>query len=204
MNPAVQMAALLVSYLLGSIPTAYIVVKRLKRVDVRTVGSGNVGATNVVRAAGAKAGAFVFLMDVAKGLAAVCVVAPWMIPSVSPLMRLGCGVAAVLGHSFPVFLGFRGGKGVATTIGVIMGASPLVGLVCLAVWLVFFLPCRYVSVGSLAAAGAIPLAQLALQRSFAEVWLGGILALVVILRHRANIERLLQGKEHRIGRHPQP
>ena len=182
---------------MGSIPTAYLVVKWLKRVDVRRVGSGNVGATNVTRVAGLWAGLFVFFIDVAKGLVAVLVIAPWALPSVTPQVRLGCGLCAVLGHNFPLFLGFRGGKGVATTIGVLFGTMPTVAATYLLVWAVCFLIWRYVSISSLAAAVAIPLAQRVGHQTSTEMMLGIALALLILIRHRSNIERLLRGEEHR-------
>ena len=192
-------APLLVSYLVGSIPTAYVLVKWLKRVDVRTVGSGNVEATNVTRVAGMKAGAVVFLLDVAKGLVAVRLLAPWLLSELTPTRQLACGLAAVLGHLFPVFLAFRGGKGVATTIGVLIGTMPLVAGVSLVVWAVGFLMWRIVSVGSLAAAVVIPLTQLATHQGLPEVLLGTTIAVLILIRHRANLERLLKGSEHRVG-----
>ena len=191
--------ALAGSYLVGSIPTAYLLVKRLKRVDVRTVGSGNVGATNVTRAAGLGAGTAVFLLDLAKGLVAVWGLAPWLARPVTPAVQLACGLAAVVGHVFPVFLGFRGGKGVATTIGVLIGTVPLIAVVCLAVWAGCFLVWRYVSVGSLAAAVTLPVVQTLVHRPLPEVLLGAALAGVIIARHRTNIIRLLHGTEHRSG-----
>ena len=192
--------ALAGSYLVGSIPTAYLLVKRLKRVDVRTVGSGNVGATNVTRAAGLGAGTAVFVLDLAKGLVAVWGLAPWLARPVTPAVQLACGLAAVVGHVFPVFLGFRGGKGVATTIGVLIGTVPLIAVVCLAVWAGCFLVWRYVSVGSLATAVTLPLVQTLVHRPLPEILLGAALAGVIIARHRTNIIRLLHGTEHRAGR----
>ena len=192
--------ALIGSYLVGSFPTGYLLVKRLKRVDVRSVGSGNVGATNVTRVAGAWAGRAVFLMDVAKGLIAVLGLAPWLVHPVSPTAQLACGLAAVVGHAFPVFLKFQGGKGVATTIGVLIGAMPAVAGVSLVVWISCFAIWRYVSVGSLAAAAAIPIAQMVTRRPPAELLLGAALALLIVVRHRANIERLLEGREHRFAK----
>ena len=190
---------LLAAYLVGSFPTGYVVVKWLKRVDVRSVGSGNIGATNVVRAAGTKIGAVVLLIDLLKGLAAVWVIAPLAMHPATPTAQLGCGLAAVLGHNFPITLGFRGGKGVATTLGVVFGVIPLTGLVCLAVWLACFLRWRYVSVSSLAAAIALPVSQAAARRPLPEVLLTVVLALLIIIRHRANIARLLKGEEHRVN-----
>ena len=192
--------ALAGSYLLGSIPTAYLVVKRMARLDVRTVGSGNVGATNAARAAGWGAGLTVFLLDVGKGLLAVQLLAPWLVHPVNPAVRFGCGLMAVIGHAFPLFLKFRGGKGVATTIGVVLGTMPLVAALCLLVWVSCFLPWRYVSVASLASAVMLPVAQALTRRSQAEILLGTALALLVIARHRSNIERLRQGTEHRVER----
>ena len=201
-SPVGALLALAGSYLVGSIPTAYLVVRWLTRVDVRTIGSGNVGATNVTRAAGLGPGIAVFLIDVGKGLAAVLLVARWLMApeALTPAVQLSCGLSAVLGHVFPVFLRFQGGKGVATTIGVVLGTMPSVAGFCLAVWGVGFALSRYVSVGSLAAAVALPVVQLLMRHALSEVLLGTALAALIIVRHRANIGRLVQGTEHRIGR----
>ena len=192
--------ALLASYLVGALPTGYLVVKRLLRMDIRTAGSGNVGATNVARVAGARAGAAVFLLDAAKGWIAVRGIAPWLIPSLTEAARLDCGVMAVLGHAFPVFLGFRGGKGVATMIGVLLGAAPAVAALCLAVWVAVFAVSRYVSAASVAAAAMLPVAQALTGAALPEIFLGASLALLVILRHRDNLQRLREGTEPRMGR----
>ena len=189
--------ALVVSYLIGSIPSGFLLVRQVKRVDLRTVGSGNVGATNALRAAGVPAGAAVFLIDVLKGWLAVTLVAGWLMSEPSPAARLGCGLAAVAGHNFPVFLRFRGGKGVATTIGMLLGAMPLIAAATLAVWGVVFLLSRYVSVASMALATTIPVLQLLAQHALGQVLLGASLALLIVLRHHGNIRRLLQGTEHR-------
>lgn len=193
------LAALGSSYLIGSIPTAYLVVKKIKQVDVRTVGSGNAGATNVTRAAGFKAGLFVFLVDVLKGVAAVKLISPLWLAQES-LAPFACGISAVVGHIAPVFLGFKGGKGVATTIGVIASAMPSVALIYLAVWTVVFALWRYVSLASIFAMAALPLGQALMGQSHAELAAGIGLAALIIIKHRANIERLRQGGEHRFGR----
>ena len=190
--------ALVGSYLVGSIPTAYLVVKSLKQIDVRTVGSGNVGATNVTRAAGLWAGVLVFVIDVLKGLIAVRVIAPYFIPPAIPV-QLSCGLAAVIGHIWPIFLRFRGGKGVATTIGVLAGTIPAIAGLYMIVWLVCVGLWRYVSVGSIVAAMTIPLAQVVSHRPTTEILLGLALAVLVITKHRSNMIRLVQGTEHRIG-----
>ncbi len=192
--------ALAASYLTGSFPTAYLVVKRLRGTDVRRVGSGNAGATNVARVAGAPAGLVVFLIDAAKGWAAVQVIAPWLVPSLTEAARLDCGVMAVLGHTCSVFLGFRGGKGVATTIGVLLGTMPGVAAACLTVWAGVFLLSRYVSAASIAAAATLPVAQMAMGAAPPETLLGLSLALLIILRHRDNLQRLRRGTEPRVGR----
>lgn len=194
------LAAVLGSYLIGSFPTGYVVVKWLRRVDVRAVGSGNVGATNVTRVAGKGAGRLVFLIDGGKGVLAALVLAPWLLSPVTPTLQLGCGLVAVLGHSFPVFLRFQGGKGVATTLGVIAAVTPLAGLIVTLVWLAVFALSHYVSLASLALAAVIPPAQWALGRPAAELAVGGMLSLLVVVRHHENIRRLLERRERRAPR----
>ena len=195
-----RFAAFLGSYLIGSIPTAYLLVKWFKRIDVRTIGSGNVGATNAARVAGVKVAALVFLIDAAKGLIAVRIIAPWLFQPATLTGQLSCGLMAILGHNFPIFLAFRGGKGVSTTLGVLLGTMPAVAGVCLLMLVVCVLISRYVSVGALAAAVTLPVAQLLTHQTRSEVLLGAVLAFLVIVQHRANIGRLLQGREHRIGK----
>jgi len=190
-------AALGGAYLLGSIPTAYLLVKVMKRVDVRTLGSGNVGATNALRVAGRWAGLAVLLSDLAKGLLAVLVIAPLVLRTATPTQQLACGIMAVVGHVFPVFLKFHGGKGVATTIGVLLGTMPFTAGVFLLVWVIAFLGCRYVSVGSMAAAIALPITQLLRRQTSSDILLGAILAMIILVRHRANVVRLVHGQEHR-------
>jgi acyl phosphate:glycerol-3-phosphate acyltransferase len=194
------LGALGLSYLVGSVPTAYLVVKRLKRIDIRTVGSGNVGATNVTRTAGKGAGIAVFAVDVSKGLIATLLIAPRLIDPSLPGARLACGLAAVVGHVFPVFLKFRGGKGVATTIGALIGFAPGLALLCGGVWAGIFLVSRYVSLASIVALATLPPALAAAHRSLAEILIGSALAGLVIAKHRSNIQRLVQGTEHRFSK----
>jgi glycerol-3-phosphate acyltransferase PlsY len=196
---AAWLIALAGSYLVGSIPTAYLMVRRLKGVDIRGIGSGNVGATNVTRAAGKGAGTTVFALDLAKGLVAVLALARWPTSELAPHVQLACGLAAVIGHVAPVFLGFRGGKGVATTIGVLIGVYPAIALACGLVWAGVFFAFRYVSLASLVAIGLLPVLQAMFRRPAIEVILGLALAALVIVKHRANIERLRAGTEHRFG-----
>lgn len=189
--------ALSLCYLLGSIPTAYLLVRWAKGIDIRTVGSGNVGATNALRTVGLWAGIMVLAVDLFKGVIAAGLVPRWVLGETDLGTSLACGLAAVLGHDFSCFLRFQGGKGVATTLGAILAASPLVAGMVAGVWLVVFLGFRYVSLGSLAAASAIPISQLVLHRSLREVLIGSVLAGLIIVRHRANLQRLLRGVEHR-------
>jgi glycerol-3-phosphate acyltransferase PlsY len=200
MDAARWPAALLSAYLLGSIPTAYLLVRWLKRIDIRTVGSGSVGATNVTRIAGWWAGLGVFLLDAAKGAVAVRGLAEGMFGLPVPAGRLACGVLAIVGHVLPVFLRFQGGKGVATTIGVLLAADPVVAGGMLAVWAVVFAACRYVSIGSLAAAASVPVLQTVLGRTALERAFGLALFAAIVVTHRANLARLRQGREHRAGK----
>jgi glycerol-3-phosphate acyltransferase PlsY len=175
-------------------------VRFVKRIDVRTVGSGNVGATNASRVLGFKGGLAVFVIDMLKGLVAATVIAPWLIPSASGTARLACGFAAVLGHNFPVFLGFRGGKGVSTTIGALAGTMPVVTLIAASVGLIVYSRWRYVSVGSMAAAAALPLVQAGAEQPPRQVILGVLFAVLIIARHHENIRRLMAGTELPAGR----
>jgi glycerol-3-phosphate acyltransferase PlsY len=189
--------ALVACYLLGSFPTAYVLGKWAKGVDIRTVGSGNIGATNALRTVGLWAGIVVLSVDVLKGLMASSLIPRWLLEVTGPGVSLACGLASVLGHDFSCFLRFQGGKGVATTIGVLVGSVPLVAGVVGVVWVAVFAAFRYVSLGSLAAALAIPVTQLALHQALSEVVLGAGLGGLIIVRHRPNIQRLLRGVEHR-------
>jgi glycerol-3-phosphate acyltransferase PlsY len=192
-------AALIIiaAYFLGSIPFGLIIAKAVEGVDVRTVGSGNIGATNVLRAAGRKAAALTLLADCLKGLIPV-LLAVKMFPQ-GPVSSLA-GVNAILGHNFPVFLRFKGGKGVATSFGVMLAASPWMGLACLATWLATAYLWRYSSLSALIAFALYPVLSFATQSGNTPQ---GLLSLFVFgmayFRHRDNIKRLLAGTEPRIG-----
>ncbi len=190
------------SYLLGAIPTG-LLVGRLKGIDVRKQGSGNIGATNVARVVGKLPGLFVLLVDAAKGWLPVAVLAPLAVSSqgrVSPeLVKVLLGVAAVAGHIWNPFLQFKGGRGVATSLGVLLGLDLRVGLAVLGVWLAVVWWTRYVSVGSVAAALAAPFLMMWMGLPTVGI-LGGIgISLAIIARHRPNILRLLHGEENRVG-----
>jgi glycerol-3-phosphate acyltransferase PlsY len=192
------------AYLVGSIPIGFLV-GRARGVDLRTIGSGNVGATNVYRAFGFRVAIFVFILDVSKGFVCAGVLPLVWTPDVLPIayVRIICGIAAILGSIATVFLRFRGGKGVATAVGVFLGLEPLATAVCLGIWVLLFWRYRYVSLGSIVGAAALPvliaLLNPADRLSNPAFYLALLVAALVILRHRSNIGRLLRGTENRIG-----
>jgi glycerol-3-phosphate acyltransferase PlsY len=191
--------ALVASYFLGAVPTSYLVGRAARGIDLREHGSKNLGATNLYRTLGAKFAVPVGLFDVAKGAVPVLVFGPLASPS--RLFALACGLAAVVGHVFSVFVRFKGGKGVATAAGVILGMSPLAVGLCLVVWLALVFGTGYVSLGSIAAAAVLPFAVWLLDpesRRFVPIF--AALAALIIWFHRANIGRLLNGTENRFGR----
>jgi len=197
----------LIGYLLGSIPFG-LLVARGRGIDIRKHGSGNIGATNVLRTVGKKWGILVFILDALKGVLAVVlaqrVFAGWLPPgSTLTVPHLGIlgGLACVLGHNFPVWLNFKGGKGIATTAGVLIGLLPAAAGVALLVWLAVFYGTRYVSLASIAAAITVPITVWLLERqSNALFWFSVVAAILAIWRHRSNIQRLLAGTESRFER----
>jgi glycerol-3-phosphate acyltransferase PlsY len=191
------------AYLLGSVSFSYLIVKAKQGMDVRTVGSGNAGATNVLRASGRGPAVAVLLLDVTKGVLAV--VAARALAAPPPVVG-AAAVAVVLGHVFPVFLGFRGGKGVATSAGAMGALAPAAILFTLLLFVTLVVWKRYVSLGSMAAAAAFPLFAWTGQRlgwvRSEDPWLiaaSAAIALIVITKHRANLRRLSQGVEPRLG-----
>lgn len=191
------------AYLLGSISWSVLLVRLLQGMDVRSVGSGNAGATNVMRAAGKKAGVAVLLLDVGKGIAAVAVPRTLDAP---PAVVGGAAVAVVLGHVFPVFFGFRGGKGVATSAGALGTLSPVAMALGLLVFLAVVAWKRYVSLGSIVTAAFFPLlAWVSHRRGWTEhgggwtLLAGALIALLIMIKHQSNLRRLWQGTEPRLG-----
>jgi glycerol-3-phosphate acyltransferase PlsY len=181
-------------YLLGSVPFA-VIVGRLSGIDVRAQGSGNPGATNVARTAGLGAGAAVAILDIAKGAASVLAAEQMQ---ASPAVAAAAGAAAVVGHVFPVWLRFRGGKGVATACGMFAVLAPLATALAASVFLVVALVTRYISLGSILAAAALPsLAYMTHAAAEATLAAFGVAALVIV-RHRGNVSRLLAGAEPRV------
>ena len=199
MHPAL---AVVLSYVAGSVPAAYIA-GRLSGLDLRKHGSGNLGATNVIRVLGAKIGALVFAIDVAKGALPVLFLPRYVSGGVDPvLLAMACGVAAIVGHTRPVFLGFgKGGKGVATAAGVFLALAPLPTVLTLVVFAVVLLSSGFVSLGSLVSAVMLPVLVLVAVGAHSPVFaLSALVALFVFWTHRANIGRLRRGEEHRFGK----
>lgn len=192
-------AALLASYFLGAIPFGLLVGKVAKGIDIRDFGSGNIGATNVLRTLGPGLAFVVFLLDTAKGFAAVLIcrglgLDPWWV--------VAGALLAVLGHTFSVFLRFRGGKGVATSLGVIVGLDPVIAGVTFALWLVIAAITRYISVASILAAVSVPLQMIFWHARMVPLpyqLLACAAALTIVLKHKSNIGRLRRGVEAKLG-----
>lgn len=206
----------ILSYLVGSIPTSIIIARKMRGIDIRQHGSGNAGGTNAFRVLGWKAGTFVILMDMAKGLFATLVISQMMygtfpFENATPfddytVVQIIAGCAAIFGHVWTVFAGFRGGKGIATAGGMLLGIAPVEVGISFGVFLIVFLVSQYVSLGSLSAAVAFPLTMFLRENVFMVNVRGyntlifftiGI-ALLIIFTHRTNIGRLLKGTESRI------
>lgn len=191
-------ASVFLGYLLGALPFGFLLVKLRRGRDVRENGSGSTGATNVARALGPAWGLLTLALDAGKGAAAVW--AAGLVAHGDTRWMAAAGVAAILGHSYPVFLGFRGGKSVATALGVFLCFAPLAVAAALGVWVAVVAVWRYVSVGSVLAAVAYPLFASAFYRLPIEIMLAGVAgAALVVVRHRENLERLVRGSEPRLG-----
>jgi glycerol-3-phosphate acyltransferase PlsY len=188
------------SYLLGSVPFGYLLVRFFRKQDIRALGSGNIGATNVARSGARGLGLLTLALDLLKGVAAVLLARHVSPGSPSDLMA-AAAVAAVVGHVFPVWLGFQGGKGVATALGVFLVIAPWGALGALAVFLALVFTTRYVSLASIAGAAAIPVFAMLTTADRSPIFIGGLLflPLLVIVKHQANIARLLNGTENRFG-----
>jgi glycerol-3-phosphate acyltransferase PlsY len=192
-------AALLVGvgYLLGSLSFAVLLVRLKTGRDIRTVGSGNAGATNVLRAHGKGLALSVAALDIAKGAAAVLLA---RLVTADPRYAAAAGFAAILGHVFPLYYGFRGGKGVATAVGAFLVLAPLATLVCVALFVAIVAATRYVSLGSVVAMVVLPpVAGAVFQASGAVVVTAAAAAVLVVLKHRENLKRLAAGTESKLG-----
>lgn len=193
----ISLFLIIASYFLGSIPTGVILAKVFAGRDIRREGSGNIGATNVARVLGKKIGVLTLVGDLLKGFIPVFA-GCYLISS----LLLGClmGLAAFLGHLFPIYLGFKGGKGVATALGVFLYLSPVVILIEVVIFAAVVGISRYVSLGSLIAAATMPILLLLMSFPQAVVLLSIAFALLIFIKHRSNIERLLGGTENKFGK----
>ncbi|HZK44306.1 MAG TPA: glycerol-3-phosphate 1-O-acyltransferase PlsY [Syntrophomonadaceae bacterium] len=190
-----EILIILICYLIGSIPVSLIVVKIFSGVDIRTIGSGNVGATNVLRALGIKGAIIALSGDLLKG-----VLAAWLGLLVGgPLVAAACAVIVVIGHCFPIFSGFKGGKGVATSSGAVLFLMPKIMLALLVIFIVIIILSRYVSLASITVAILLPILVLLFDGFNAYIVMSLIMTVIVVFQHRENIIRLRQGNESKIG-----
>lgn len=210
----------ILSYLVGSIPTSIMVAKWKRGIDIRQHGSGNAGGTNVIRVLGWKAGVSVIAMDMAKGLFATLVIARLMYGPIPfenrtpfddfTVVQIIAGCAAILGHIWTLFAGFKGGKGIATAAGMLIGVAPVEVAVSFGVFAIVFLVTHYVSLGSLSAAVAFPLTMFFRENVFMVeipgyntlIFFSIGISVLIIYTHRANIKRLFKGTENKIARIP--
>jgi glycerol-3-phosphate acyltransferase PlsY len=191
------------AYLVGAFPTSYVVGKLFKGIDLREHGSRNLGATNVYRVLGWKFAVPVAIVDILKGTLPLVAFAPHV--SDSTLVAMLVGAMAVVGHVFSVFVGGKGGKGVATSAGVMLGLAPAAVGICMLIWLVLVRTTGYVSLGSMLGALALPIGLYVLHPDRRELVLPSVaLAALIVVLHRANIKRLLNGTESRFGRRAAP
>lgn len=195
MNPLINPLLVIFAYLIGSIPVG-VILGRLKGVDPRKTGSGNIGATNVMRAAGKKLGIITLLCDAAKGYLPVALAVALDVPEYVIAL---VGLMAFLGHVFPVFLRFRGGKGVATALGVYLGISPVTIFLAFVAFIVIFAIWRYVSLASIIGAVVVPIGLYLVKAPCAFVGMASLITLFVILRHKDNISRLIKGTENKLS-----
>ncbi|HOT42349.1 MAG TPA: glycerol-3-phosphate 1-O-acyltransferase PlsY [Syntrophorhabdaceae bacterium] len=183
-----------IAYLIGSIPIG-LILSKIKGKDPRQTGSGNIGATNVMRTAGKAMGVITLIGDVAKGFLPVIVVKHY---SHEPILVAALGFLAFLGHLYPIYLRFKGGKGVATALGVYLAVSPLAILIDILVFILVLLRWRYVSLGSLVAAAMMPVILIFLRISYEYIVLSVLVGAFIFIKHRDNMRRLSQGQENRL------
>lgn len=185
----------IISYLIGSIPFSFLTAKYMGGIDIRNYGSGNTGATNVFRSLGKKAGAVAFLGDFLKGFI-VAIIAKNLF---SIDIAVICSVLAILGHCYPIFLGFKGGKGVATAGGTVIALYPLLGIILLFAVIIIIATARIVSLASILAAILFPILSFAFKTHVYFLYFSIAIGLLVIYRHKSNIKRLIEGKESKLS-----
>jgi len=193
--------ALIVSFFVGAIPFG-VIIGNICGVDVRSVGSGNIGATNVWRALGPKWGAISFSLDVLKGVAGPFI-ARMLVGGDAHVAIAACGVLAVLGHTFSPFLKFKGGKGIATSLGAMLGMMPIVGLLIFAIWGVFLGITRMVSAASVISCVALPILAFVLHAPAPFIIVAALMSLVAFVKHIPNLKRIVAGVEPKVGK-PKP
>lgn len=187
------------AYIIGSIPTGYLIVKKLKGIDIRTTGSGSTGATNVKRILGTKWFFAVMFLDALKGIIAVSIaVNHFNFLAYLGLAPVLCAIAVIVGHSKSIFLGFTGGKSVATGVGTLLALCLPVGLITAAIWGIITYTSKYVSLGSVIAVSLTPLLMTAFNQNIYYICFAAIAAIYVVIMHKANIKRLLEGKESKV------
>lgn len=195
-NFLLSLGIMIFAYLLGSLPFGLWVGKLWANIDVREHGSGNIGVSNVLRSVGVVPAIIVLIFDAGKGLIPVLLAKQLL---VNDTMWIVVGIMAIIGHTWPVFLNFKGGRGVATAAGMLIGLSWKIILILLAVWIITLVISRYISLASILAAISLPICLRIFQFPTSYLLLGSLLALLVVLRHRPNIKRLLAGEEFKIG-----
>ncbi|WP_409346590.1 glycerol-3-phosphate 1-O-acyltransferase PlsY [Paenibacillus sp. MBLB4367] len=189
--------SVIISYLLGSISFSFLAGKWLKGIDIRKHGSGNAGATNTLRVLGKGPAIAVLLLDALKGVLAVWV-GMWLVEG-NVWVAVACGLAAIIGHNWPVYFGFRGGKGIATTVGVMATLAFLPLLIAGIIAILTIAITRYVSLGSLLLTSLLPIIIILMDKPMPLLWASLVLAVFAFVRHRTNIVKLVQGKENKLG-----
>lgn len=195
----IDAAVVLFGYLIGSLPTGLIVIRLVKGLDIRSLGSGNIGATNVYRVAGLPTALLVLAVDMVKGALPVFLARTWGRPEAVVVLA---GVAAIAGHNWSVFLRFAGGKGIATSFGVLLQLSPTTAVVAASVWAVVAIITRYASLASLLAVATVPLVMWRRDEPVAHLSFGALTLVFAVYKHKANIARLLRGRELKITDRP--
>lgn len=199
---AVYVLVALVAYLIGSISFAIIFSKKFAGFDVREKGSKNAGSTNVLRTVGKKAAALTLICDILKGVVAVLLAmlaANIWSDSDAEVLKYLAGLMAIIGHTFPVYYGFKGGKGVATSLGVLLVVNPQIGIICLVFALIIMIATRWVSLGSILAAILFPILTVFMTDNFAAKIISILIGLLVVFNHRSNIKRLKEGTENKLS-----
>lgn len=199
----IYLLLIIVAYILGSIPTAVWIGRKFYNLDVREHGSKNAGATNTFRVLGKKPGIIVLCIDVLKGLVAVLLMKYFvknLDSDFQSYLLIGAAIIAVIGHMFPIFARFKGGKGVATSLGVIIGIYPEAALICIMVFLAVFIMSNYVSLGAITASIIFPITVIFIfKQSFSLEIFSVVLSFLVIYKHKLNIKRLLKGNENKMS-----